>query len=56
MSGGGDKVIRIWDYDEGFVDMEGHGHSGSITRAVYTPDQRNVVSVGAEGGIFIWNL
>lgn len=56
VSGGGDKVIRIWDYDEGFVDMEGHGHSGSITRAVYTPDQKNVVSVGAEGGIFIWKL
>ena len=34
----------------------GRGHSGSIARLRISPDGQKVISVGAEGGIFIWSL
>ncbi len=32
VSGGEDKMIKVWNYDEGIKYFVGHGHSGSITR------------------------
>jgi WD40 repeat protein len=31
-SGGEDKKLKVWDYDEGISYYVGHGHSGNITR------------------------
>ena len=32
VSGGEDKKIKVWDYDEGISYYSGVGHSGSISR------------------------
>lgn len=32
----------------------GVAHSGSVSRVGVTPDKTRIVSVGTEGGIFIW--
>jgi WD40 repeat protein len=32
VSGGEDKKIKLWDYDEGISYYHGLGHSGNITR------------------------
>jgi WD40 repeat protein len=32
VSGGEDKKIKVWDYDEGISYYQGLGHSGNITR------------------------
>lgn len=32
VSGGNDKVVQLWDYDQGLCYYTGVGHSGSITR------------------------
>mmetsp|Transcript_42589 Transcript_42589/g.99981 ORF Transcript_42589/g.99981 Transcript_42589/m.99981 type:complete len:612 (+) Transcript_42589:132-1967(+) len=56
VSGGGDKVVKLWHYDEGQTQAIGIGHSGAITKVVVSPDQRNIVSVGDEGAILIWNI
>lgn len=32
MSGGEDKVLRVWDYDEGISYFKGVGHPGAITK------------------------
>ena len=56
VSGGGDKILKLWHYDEGQCQAVGIGHSGAITRVAVSPDQRNLVSVGDEGAILIWNI
>ena len=55
VSGGGDMVVRLWSYDEGYCFRDGHGHGGCIKQVAVSPDSRTIVSVGAEGGIFIWD-
>jgi len=56
VSGGGDKLVKLWHYDEGQCQAVGIGHSGTVTKVAVSPDQRNVVSVGDEGAILIWNI
>lgn len=55
VSGGEDKKIKVWNYDEGICYHSGVGHSGSISKIELSPDQRFIVSVGSEGAIFIWH-
>merc|ERR1712039_1033777 len=45
VSGGEDRLLKLWDYDEGVCKYIGVGHSGSITCAAIAPDQ-----------IFIWTV
>lgn len=54
VTGGGDKDVKIWGYDEGHCYHVGKGHSGAITKVKFTPDGEKIVTVGAEGAIFIW--
>lgn len=56
ISGGGDKLVKLWGYDEGHCYYIGVAHSGAVTQVAVTPDKSKVVSVGAEGGIFIWDF
>ena len=35
VSGGEDKRIKLWDYDQGISYYVGLGHSGSITRVSF---------------------
>lgn len=55
ISGGEDKKVKIWDYDEGICGWEGIGHSGGVTKVAISPDQSFIVSVGSEGAIFLWH-
>jgi cilia- and flagella-associated protein 52 len=55
-SGGADRQVKVWLYDEGEQVAAGVGHSGTITRLRISPDKRIIVSVGSEGAIFIWHM
>jgi len=55
VAGGNDKVVRLWDYDEGICYYNGVGHSGAITKIAIAPNQKFIVSVGSEGSIFMWH-
>jgi len=54
VSGGGDKDVKLWGYDEGHCYYVGRGHSGAIRKVAISPDMRFIVSGGSEGAIFIW--
>lgn len=56
VSGGMDKILKLWSYDEGSVCAIGLGHSGNITKATFSPDGASIVSIGDEGGIFVWRI
>jgi len=55
-TGGGDRLVKIWDYDEGSVTHIGVGHSSGITKVKVSPDGQRVVSVGEEGAVMIWKI
>lgn len=56
ISGGEDKLVKLWGYDEGLLYYKGVGHSGGITRIAISPDQKLIISVGSEGAIFMWKM
>jgi WD40 repeat protein len=56
VSGGQDRLLKMWDYDEGLCKYMGVGHSGLINAVAISPDQTFIVSVGQEGAIFIWHM
>jgi WD40 repeat protein len=56
VSGGGEKLVQVYNYDEGKQYFVGHGHSGSIIRTKISPDQQTIVTVGDEGAIFMWRM
>merc|ERR1719461_2043504 len=56
VSGGGDKIVRLWHYDEGIQSKIGIAHSGPITKVQVSPDRGTIVSVGQEGAIMLWKF
>jgi len=56
VSGGEERLLKLWEYDEGVCKYIGVGHSSSISSCAIAPDQSFVVSVGSEGAIFIWTM
>merc|ERR1719198_1699858 len=56
ISGGEERLLKLWDYDEGVSKYIGVGHSGSIASAAISPDSTYIVSCGTEGAILIWTV
>jgi WD40 repeat protein len=56
VSGGGEKMVKLWGYDEGYCYYVGVGHSGAIVQCKVSPDQQTIVTVGDEGAIFLWSM
>mmetsp|Transcript_29123 Transcript_29123/g.38302 ORF Transcript_29123/g.38302 Transcript_29123/m.38302 type:complete len:626 (+) Transcript_29123:45-1922(+) len=53
---GSDQVVRLWDFAKCTLLSEGTGHSGTINELRFSPDDRQLVSVGEDGNIFVWNV
>uniref|UniRef100_A0A8C4VB53 Cilia- and flagella-associated protein 52 n=1 Tax=Falco tinnunculus TaxID=100819 RepID=A0A8C4VB53_FALTI len=56
VTGGDDHLVKLWDYNEGAVTHVGVGHSGHITRLKICPENKYIVSVSADGAIFLWKF
>ncbi|KFW11228.1 WD repeat-containing protein 16, partial [Eurypyga helias] len=54
VTGGDDRLVKLWDYHEGAVTHVGVGHSGNITRLKICPGNKYIVSVSADGAILLW--
>ena len=52
--GGQASQLKLFHYDEGYLAALGEGHSGAINSIKISPDQKQMVSVGSEGAIFVW--
>jgi len=56
VTGGSEQIVRLWDLGTGKVLNEGLGHSGCINTVAYSADDKQVISGGRDGSIFLWNL
>ncbi|XP_050394458.2 cilia- and flagella-associated protein 52 [Patella vulgata] len=56
VTGGEEKLLKVWRYDEGEVTNVGIGHSAAITKVRICPNQRYIISVGQDGAILVWKF
>jgi WD40 repeat protein len=54
--GGTDRVVRMYDTLEYALLAECVGHSNSVLSLKFSPDDRQLVSTGADGCIMVWNV
>ncbi|XP_042166888.1 cilia- and flagella-associated protein 52-like [Oncorhynchus tshawytscha] len=54
VTGGDEKLVKVWDYSEGEVTHVGVGHSGSITSVTISSDNGSMVSTSADGAVLRW--
>ncbi|XP_049900646.1 cilia- and flagella-associated protein 52 [Epinephelus moara] len=56
VTGGDDKLVKVWDYMEGTVTHIGIAHGGSITSIKICSNNRTLVSTSADGAILRWRF
>ncbi|CAL1528824.1 unnamed protein product [Lymnaea stagnalis] len=56
VTGGEEKLIKLWQYREGVVTHVGKGHSANIMRIRIAPDNKSIVSVSEDGAILQWRF
>lgn len=55
-TGGTDQQVKLWTTDGGRLLADGIGHSAVVKCIKVSPDDRQIISVGDDGNIFVWNL
>ncbi|KAF1322661.1 Wd repeat-containing protein 16, partial [Globisporangium splendens] len=55
-TGSSDRLVKIWDFTSGELLLDGVGHSGNVRSVAFSPDDRQLVSVGDDGSILVWNV
>lgn len=53
---GTDCTVRLWEYAQGKLLAEGAGHSDAVRNLAFSPDGRQLVSVGNDGNVLVWNI
>jgi len=56
VTGGDDKLLKVWTYNEGEVVAVGTGHSATISRIKICPNRRLITSVSEDGAILVWKF
>uniref|UniRef100_A0A2C9JZG8 Cilia- and flagella-associated protein 52 n=1 Tax=Biomphalaria glabrata TaxID=6526 RepID=A0A2C9JZG8_BIOGL len=56
VTGGEEKLIKLWLYREGVVTHVGQGHSAAVLRVRIAPDTKSIISVSEDGAILQWRF
>jgi len=56
VTGGDDRIIKLWNYKDGTVSHVGIGHSGNVLRVRVCPNLQYIVSVSQDGAVLIWKF
>jgi WD40 repeat protein len=54
-SGGGDKLVHVWDAVTGHLVTTYRGHSNYISSISWSPDGKYIASGSADGTVQVWN-
>lgn len=52
--GGSDKVVKVYNYEEGEVEAMGVGHSTEIVKVKISGDGSVIASVSIDGAVLLW--
>ena len=55
-TGGTAQLLKIWDVETMELIASQEGHSGGIMDLKFSPDDKQLVSVGEDGIILVWNI
>ncbi|KXZ44948.1 hypothetical protein GPECTOR_60g725 [Gonium pectorale] len=55
-TGGADCSVKVWDWQHGAEIAAGTVHTGPVTKVVFGPDDRSLVSVALDGSMAFWQL
>ena len=57
-TGGTDGAVKVWDLRHTAKAMAERtdGHSGAVRKVRWAPDDRQIVSVGQDGLVCVWNV
>ena len=55
-TGGTAQLLKIWDVETMELLASQEGHSGGIMDLKFSPDDKQLVSVGEDGIILVWNI
>ena len=53
-TGGTEGILRLWDVASFTMVAEIAGHSNTINSLQFTPDDKQIVTGGEDGSIFLW--
>ena len=53
-TGGTEGIVRLWELESFTMVSEVSGHSNTINSLQWTPDDKQIVSGGEDGSIFLW--
>ena len=54
--GAGDNAVRLWRYADAAIVAKGVGHSAPIRSVAFSPDGKQLVTVGDDCGVLVWNV
>ena len=54
VSGGEDKVVRVWDVESGKCIKELNGHTHAVTKCSFSPDKSKILSVDEDLIVNVW--
>jgi WD40 repeat protein len=54
-TGGRDKIVRIWNYDDLSLKYELPGHRDNVKKLDFSPDSDRLVTGGEDGLIILWD-
>ncbi|KAF4080329.1 hypothetical protein AMELA_G00169070 [Ameiurus melas] len=56
ITGGDEKLVKVWRYADGDVTHVGVGHSGSISSVCLCPNSRFIISTSTDGAVLRWRF
>ena len=51
-----DNAVRLWRYADAAIVAKGIGHSAPIRSVAFSPDGKQLVTVGDDCGVLVWNV